>query len=198
MREGFRGESSFGCTLDPLLIPSHLPSLFIAEELLIARAHVLMDLRRVKGCQYKYSGHVVNFMQNTAKIIHRLPSLSSELQMLVLKPSSSSIKESNVSLSFRETFRVRRKNVETWLEFLIQNHSLNKIIRINFEKLEQLPEDDSIWDQLSTADDPLQKDKTNQISEPPSKPIKPTTSRDMIRIFYGVIKDTTQNKARKA
>jgi hypothetical protein len=37
-----------------------------------------------------------------------------------------------------------------------------------------------------------------QISEPPSKPITPTTNRDLIRIFCGVVKDATQNKAWKA
>jgi hypothetical protein len=93
-------------------VSSHFFSLSIAEKLLIARAHVLMNLRRVKECQYKYSRHVINFMQNTAKIVHRLSNLSTDLQMLVLKSVSFSTRNSNVFMQFREMFRVRRKNVE--------------------------------------------------------------------------------------
>jgi hypothetical protein len=49
----------------------HLSHFFIAEKLLIARAHVLMNYRLVKDCQYKYFEYVVNFMQNTVKIKKR-------------------------------------------------------------------------------------------------------------------------------
>lgn len=38
--------------------------LTMAEEMLIARAHVQMDISRVKGCQYKYKGHLISWMQN--------------------------------------------------------------------------------------------------------------------------------------
>ena len=93
-------------------ISFHFSSLSITEELLIARAHVLMNLRRVRECQYKYSEHVVNFMQNIAKIIHRFSNLLENLQMLVLKSAFSFAKNSNVFMQFRETFRVRRKYVE--------------------------------------------------------------------------------------
>lgn len=48
--------------LDPGDVPLHLPTLSIAEELLIARVHVLMSYSRVKGVQYKYFGHIINFM----------------------------------------------------------------------------------------------------------------------------------------
>lgn len=73
--------------MDPGAVPSYLP-LYIAEGMLIARAHVHMHFRRMRGCQYKYSGHVVNFMQNTAKI------------------PSSSVKDSAVHREFAKTFRV--------------------------------------------------------------------------------------------
>jgi hypothetical protein len=76
------------------IVPSHLPSLIIVEKLCVIRAHVLMSYRRVRGCQYKYSRHVVNFMQNTIKIVNRLSSLSFELQMLILRSSSKSTRQS--------------------------------------------------------------------------------------------------------
>jgi hypothetical protein len=100
-------------------------------------------------------------MQNIVKIIHRLFNLSSKLQMLVLKSFFSFAKKSNVTMSFREIFRVRRKYVEIWLKFLIKNHSNYKVIYIDFEHFEQLFENDTIWDQFSNADDSLKNDKTN-------------------------------------
>ena len=63
---------------DPGLIPPQLPELTMAEEMLIARAHVQMDISRVRGCQYKYKGHVISWMQNIPKMVQRLPSLPSD------------------------------------------------------------------------------------------------------------------------
>lgn len=119
--------------------------------MLIARAHVHMDFRRIKGCQYKYSGHVVNFMQNTAKIINRLPSLPKKLQVIILKPSSSSVNDSVVHREFAKTFRVQRKNVEMWLEFLVDNHPDYKDVVIDEECLSQLPCDETVLDAFSTV-----------------------------------------------
>ena len=132
-------------------LPSCLPQLSIAEEMLIARAHVHMDFRRVKGCQYKYSGHVVNFMQNTAKIINRLPSLPTELQVVILKPSSSTVNDSAVHREFGKAFRVQRKNVEMWLDFLIIHHPDYRDIVIDQERLSQLPGDATVIDAFSTV-----------------------------------------------
>lgn len=131
--------------------------------MLIARAHVHMDFRRVKGCQYKYSGHVVNFMQNTAKIINRLPSLPTELQVVILKPSSSSVNDSAVHREFAKTFRVQRKNVEMWLEFLVNNHPDYKDVVIDEERLSQLPYDETVIDAFSTMlHDEVEVDEENE------------------------------------
>ena len=146
-----RGEAN---DMDPGPVPSHLPSLSIAEEMLIARAHVYMDFRRVKGCQYKYSGHVVNFMQNTAKIVHKLPSLPSKLQVLILKPASFTADESAAHREFEKSFRVRCSNVEIWLKYLVIHHPDYQDITIDAEQLSQLPEDESILQQMPVAVDP--------------------------------------------
>lgn len=137
--------------MDPGEVPSYLPCLSIAEEMLIARAHVHMDFRRVKGCQYKYSGHVVNFMQNTAKIINRLPSLPKELQVVILKPAASSVNDSAVYREFTKKFRVQRKNVEMWLDYLVTHHPDYKDVVIDQERLSQLPGNDTIIDSFNTV-----------------------------------------------
>jgi hypothetical protein len=135
----------------------HLSHLFIAEKLLIARAHVLMNYRRMKDCQYKYFEHVVNFMQNTIKIIHRLLSLSFELQVLILKLASRSTKESDAQRIFERIFRVRRKHVEIWLKFLIKHHSDYKTIELDSNRLIQMSKDESIWNKLFCINDSTSK-----------------------------------------
>ena len=64
---------------------SHLSIFFIAEKILIVRIYVFVNLRLFKKYQYKYSKHMINFMQNTTKIINKFSNLSFELQMLILK-----------------------------------------------------------------------------------------------------------------
>jgi uncharacterized protein DUF6570 len=56
--------------MDPRDMPD-LPVFTQFEEMLIAR----VEVRQVRGQQYKYSGHVVNFLRNTGKIYDKLPLL---------------------------------------------------------------------------------------------------------------------------
>jgi hypothetical protein len=70
------------------LVPEHLPQLSEIEEMLIARIHVHIQVWQVKGQQYKYKGHVVNFMQNTSKLYTKLPLLTSQLDVGCLSSCS--------------------------------------------------------------------------------------------------------------
>jgi hypothetical protein len=47
---------------DPGMVPSSLEPLTQFEEMLIARVHPFVEIRPIRGHQYKYSGHIVNFM----------------------------------------------------------------------------------------------------------------------------------------
>ena len=73
--------------MDPGCIPSHLPKLTQIEEMVIARAHVHMVMKRVRGHQYRYSGHCVSFVQNNVKFFDALPVLPEELDMILLRPA---------------------------------------------------------------------------------------------------------------
>ena len=53
--------------------PAFLPALTDVEEILIARIKVAIQVWLVKGAQWKYTGHVVNFMRDTGKIYRKLP-----------------------------------------------------------------------------------------------------------------------------
>ena len=76
--------------MDPGDLPPDLPEVTQVEEMLIARVHIFMEVRRVRGQQYKYSGHVVSFLQNVAQVYRQLPRLPRDLDIIMLKPSNSS------------------------------------------------------------------------------------------------------------
>ena len=137
------------CWLGPGVVPSYLPYLSIAEEMLIARTYVYIDFRRVKGCQYKYSDHIVNFMQNTTKIINHLLSFPTELQVVILKLFSSFVNDSTVHEKFARTFWVQCKNIKMWLHFLVKNHPDNKNVVIDKEHIFFLPSNDTVINYFS-------------------------------------------------
>ena len=146
--------------MDPGPIPSHLPHLSMAGEMLIARAHVTMNLWRYKGQQYQYSGHVVSYLQNVPKVVSILPSLPSELQVLRLTPAASAANQT-VQKEFERHCRVKRSDIEIWLRYLIQHHPDYRDVQIDGPRLSALPEDGSIMDdlpssQLTATDDAIQ------------------------------------------
>jgi hypothetical protein len=102
------------------------------------------ELSSSEKLSIQYFEHVVNFMQNTVKIIHRLLFLSFELQVLILKLASRSTKESDAQRIFERIFRVRCKHVEIWLKFLIEHHSDYKKIELDSNRLTQMSKDESI------------------------------------------------------
>ena len=63
-----------------------LPELTQVEEMVIARAHVQMLVKRVRGHQYQYTGHCVSFMQDIVRTVDVLPNLPSELNIVLLRP----------------------------------------------------------------------------------------------------------------
>jgi hypothetical protein len=58
---------SEGNAMDPGEMPDGLQPLTQVEEMLIARAHVQMVMKRVRGHQY-YSSHTVTFLQDIVKL----------------------------------------------------------------------------------------------------------------------------------
>jgi hypothetical protein len=72
--------------MNPGLLLTSLPQLTSVEEMLIARVHVFIDIRQVRGQQFKYKGHVVNFLQNTGRIYNTLPLLPRVLDVVLIRP----------------------------------------------------------------------------------------------------------------
>lgn len=56
--------------MDPGELPAVLFKLSQMEELLIARVHMHVQVKRVRGYQYQYTGHMVSFMQNIVRVFY--------------------------------------------------------------------------------------------------------------------------------
>ena len=105
--------------MDPGELPTHLPELSQVEEMVIARSHVQMMVYRYRGHQYHYTGHCVSFLQSNAKMVDLLPTLPSELDVVVLQPPDQVMEtDPRYPRQFRSDFRVRKGRVITWLHFL--------------------------------------------------------------------------------
>ncbi len=73
--------------MDPGELPTHLPELSQVEEMVIAQSqYVQMMVYRYRGHQYHYTGHCVSFLQSNANMVDLLPTLPSELDVVVLQP----------------------------------------------------------------------------------------------------------------
>ena len=58
----------------------------MVEEMLIARVHVAVNVLQVRGQQYKYRGHVVQFLRDVGKVYNSLPLIPPNLDIIVTTP----------------------------------------------------------------------------------------------------------------
>ena len=56
------------------------------EEMIIAKAHCHMIMKRVRGHQYHYTEHAVCFWQNNVTFMDALPSLPKHVDIVLLRP----------------------------------------------------------------------------------------------------------------
>ncbi len=132
-------------------MPNNLPSLSEIEEILIAKDHVHVQVRPIKGQQFSHSGHTVNFMQNVTKVYRKLPLFPSDLDIILLKPASGSDKGNRtINQWFGQIFCIQWEKIRIWLGYLQKNHPDNQNIIIDRNNLSALPEDGSIHYSLLT------------------------------------------------
>jgi hypothetical protein len=133
--------------LDPGMMPEGLEPMTQIEEMLIARVHCHVEVRQVRGVQYKYKGHVVSFLTNTAKVYNRLPLLPQDLDIILIRPVNWN-KDPRMQRQFRKDTRVRKKVVKDWLKFLQLYHPAYLNIQIAHDNLDALPDDLFVDDEL--------------------------------------------------
>ncbi|SMR46493.1 unnamed protein product [Zymoseptoria tritici ST99CH_1E4] len=95
--------------MDPGDVPPELPTLTTIEEIVIAKVQVLMQVFIVRGQQFKYRGHVVNFLAKNAKIFRRLPQLPKNLDIVLLRPvQKEGGSDDRTRQQFTKEFKIRR------------------------------------------------------------------------------------------
>jgi hypothetical protein len=138
--------------MDPGIIPAHLPALTQIEEMVIARSHVQMMIKRYRGHQYHYTGHCVSFAQEIIKTVSILPNLPEELDIILLRPSRQAIDNPRYRRQFQHDFRVRKSYILTWLWFLQAHHPDYRYITICNDRIQSLPDDGDVSHLLPALD----------------------------------------------
>jgi hypothetical protein len=128
-------------------------------KMLIARVHLFMEVRRVRGAQYKYTGHVINFLRETTRVYAKLPLLPHDLDVVVLRPANANT-DGRPRRQFMRDFRVRVAPIRQWLIHLKRHHLGYRDIDIDDDALRQLEElshenDGSIIEHFVSQTDPV-------------------------------------------
>ena len=119
---------SFANDMDPFpgtcTYPFHLPKLTIIEEMLIAKAHVIMAVYRLKKSgTLVYKGNVLNVQQDNDALLKSilnsndsLPRKISNLPIFYLQKNHSDDPTDS------KHFNVKRNNIKMWLEFIVEHN----------------------------------------------------------------------------
>jgi hypothetical protein len=161
--------------MDPGIVCGDLPELTQVEEMVIARAHVQMMVKRVRGHQYQYTGHCVTFMQDFVRTVDVLPNLPAELDVVLLQPANTFTDDSRYRRQFRADFRVRRHCVLTWLCYLKVHHPDYRHVVISTDRVAALPVDGDVSSSVAHVVDP-----TLDLTGPVELPDAPLTSQSVV------------------
>jgi hypothetical protein len=139
--------------MDPGVVPPCGSELTQMEEMVISKAHCHMIMKRYRGHQHHYTGHCVCFWQSTVNFRTVLPVLPEDTDVILLRPVKADLAEDRYRRQFRRELRVRRRHVETALQWLKANHPDYRDIIISTENLSQLPADGDISSSLTTVEE---------------------------------------------
>jgi hypothetical protein len=107
-------------------------------------------------------------MQNIVRTVDVLPSLPSELDIVLLRPPASHADDPRYRRQFRADFRVRRQHVLTWLYFLKANHPGYRYITISTDRVTALPIDGDVSSSVACiTDDTLNLDGPVKLPDVP-------------------------------
>ena len=117
----------------PSPIPEELKYLTQIEEMLIARVFPLINVyHKPCGGQRAYKGHVISFHADVQKVAKVLPNLLSEIPIVKIK---------QLNKEFCKIFRIRKQFVLNALLWLKNNNPVYQDIVIDYERVENLPDD---------------------------------------------------------
>lgn len=120
------------------------------EEMLLSLVHVQIQIWRVGGMQTKYAGHTCLFPRDHATFADRLPLRPADLDVLIVRPKDDAL---SARLASNIDFTVRARTVRDNLMALRQFHPSYRRVTVDFDALAQLPDDASVFDQLTAVHD---------------------------------------------
>jgi ATP-dependent DNA helicase PIF1 len=124
--------------MDPGPMPPSLEQLTHIEKMLIARVHCFVEVRQVRGVQYKYKGHIVNFLTNTSKVYNRLPLLAEDVDTITIRPFNWN-KDPRMRRQFCPDTKVRKHVIKAWLLHPKTHHPGYRDLEISHDNLDALP-----------------------------------------------------------
>jgi hypothetical protein len=133
--------------LDPGDVPDFLPQLSAIEEMCIARVHCFVEVRQHRGVQFKYKGHVCNFLSNVGHVHDRLPLLPKELDIILIRPGNYR-QVPGVTRQFKKDYSVRKSAIKIWLDYLLRHHPGYSDVVIDSAKIDAFPTSEDVSDQL--------------------------------------------------
>ena len=105
-----------------------------------------MKRYRLEGGGVRYEGQVINLEQDISSVVNVLPSIPSNVPIIIYRRFNSS-----AHTQFTD-FKVRRSVIKQWLQFLKAHSPAYADVVISNENLEQLPENGSIGDMLNCTE----------------------------------------------
>lgn len=159
-----------------------LQGLTQAEEMLISAVMPIMSIYKLPHGQYGYSGHVINLPQDEKSFVLKLPRLTSEMDVLVIRREREQT---------HQDFHVHRRVVQQALTWLLENNIYYRSVGISVDEdaLASLPDDGDLSDlpsfqpsdtDVSQAAQPPQDDASEQHYSTSFVPnaVHPSTERD--------------------
>ncbi|KAK3921767.1 hypothetical protein KUF71_010943 [Frankliniella fusca] len=113
-------------------VPSELSDLTAIEELLIAMVHPVVQVFRLRGGQFAYSGHVINFFQDVKGFAKILPHSIEDINGVV--------KVCCKTKAFHQDFSIRKDKVLQALLWLKTNNPYYSDIEIDNNIINNLPD----------------------------------------------------------
>ena len=114
------------------------------EEMLISAVIPIMSIYQLPQIQYGYQGYVINLPQDIMTFATSLPRLPKELDILTVRKDGSD--------STHRDFRVRKAVVLKALLWLKQHNKYYRKIDIDYNALNDLPEDGNLPDLSGISD----------------------------------------------
>lgn len=133
-------------------VPDCLKDLTDLEEQMISLTKSVIQVRYIRGGQIRYQDHVCNFVQHVEELPPQLDNLP---QHLPRRPSDLDIvliRHTGVDLSRHIDFKVRKTHIRDALHYLCQNNPQYCDVVIDDDRIEALPDDGSIVNEITTIE----------------------------------------------